>query len=102
MWSARTGSSLRGDVVQERLRLNGPPETTGPSGTLTLVSLAETLAYLEKYSDSGGPFDQLLQVLIDSACTGAFGLMGGRFLKQPTEYFDYVFTPESDQVILLP
>lgn len=85
----------------ERLRLAGPPETIGASGTLSLVTLAEALAYLNKPSDSGGPFDVLIQMFIDSVSTGAFGIMGGRFLKQPADFFDFVFTPESDRVILL-
>ena len=84
-----------------RLQLAGPPETTGASGTLTLVSLAEQLAYLEKPSDSGGPFDVLIQMLIDSASVGAFAKMGGRFLKLPVDNFDFVFTPEIGGVIHL-
>ena len=84
-----------------RLQLAGPAETVGPSGTLSLVTLAEALAYLEKPSDAGGPFDQLIQMLADSASVDAFGQMGGRFLKLGSDNFDFVMTPELDGVIHL-
>lgn len=83
-----------------RLQLAGPDATTGASGTLTLVSVAETEAYLEKPGDAGA-FDALVQTLIDSACWGAFGLMGGRFLKRPQTEFDFVMTPDDDEYIYL-
>lgn len=76
----------------DKIQLSGPAETTGASGTLTLVSLAEVLAYLEVTSDAGAQ-DALIQTLIDSVCQHAFSLMGGRFLKRPATEFNYVFTP---------
>lgn len=88
--------------MNRTLQLDGPAETTGASGTLNFVSLAEVLVYIEQQSDSGGAFDTLLQKLIDSVCVSAFGLMNGRFLKRPTTEFDYVFTPENDDVLFLP
>ena len=77
----------------ERVQIAGPAETVGAAGTLTLATLAETLAYLEQTSDSGGPFDLLVQSLIDSVSVAAFGIMGGRFLKRPATAFDFAFTP---------
>lgn len=84
-----------------RLQLAGPAESVGAAGTLTLASLAETQAYIEKPGDSGGPFDILCQTLIDSASTGAFGLMGGRYLLRPATAFDFVLSPDSPEVIWL-
>lgn len=84
------------------LQLDGPAETTGAGGTLNFVSLAEVLVYLEQQSDSGGSFDTLVQKLIDSVSVSAFGLMNGRFLVRPSTEFDFVFTPEQEDVIFLP
>ena len=84
----------------DRLQLSGPAETVGASGTLTLATLAETQAYLETPSDSGGAFDLLVQSLIDSVSVSAFGIMGGRFLKRPATSFDVVFTPVGDLEVL--
>ena len=83
-----------------RLQLAGPAETVGAAGTLTLVTVAEVQAYIEKPAEAA--FDALLQILIDSACTGAFGIMGGRFLKRPATAFDFVLTPETEEVLFLP
>jgi len=84
-----------------RLQLAGPAESVGAAGTLTLATLAEAQAYIEKPSDSGGAFDLLMQTLIDSASQGAFGLMGGRYLKRPATAFDFVLSPDSEEVIWL-
>lgn len=85
----------------ERLRLAGPDETTGVTGTLNFVTVAETQAYIEKPGDSGGAFDTLIQTLIDSASQGVFGLTGGRFIKRSTTEFDFVMTPDTVETILL-
>ena len=82
-----------------RLQLAGPAETVGAAGTLTLVTVAEVQAYIEKPAEAA--FDLLLQTLIDSASTGAFGLMGGRFLKRPATEFDFVLSPETEEVVFL-
>ena len=84
-----------------RLQLAGPAESVGAAGTLTLCSLAEFQAYIEKPGDSGGAFDILCQTLIDSASHGAFGLMGGRYLKRPATSFDFVLSPDSPEVLWL-
>lgn len=84
----------------ERIRINGPAETYGASGTLSLVSLAEVQAYMEQTGDAG-PFDALIQSLIDSVSATAYGLMHGRFLKRPTAEFEYAITPINNTTVFL-
>jgi hypothetical protein len=79
----------------DSIAIAGPAETVGSSGTLTLVTVAEANAYLEKPADAGAQ-DALLQILIDGVSFSAFALMGGRFLKRPSTPFDVVFTPRGD------
>lgn len=83
----------------QSIQIAGPAETTGSSGTLTLLTLSEAYAYLEKTAD-GGAQDALVQTLIDGVSQNAFALMGGRFLKRPTTPFDVVFTPAGDGMVL--
>jgi len=84
-----------------RVQIAGPAESTGPTGTLSLASIAEFQAYIEKPGDAGGPFDTLCQLVLDSACVGAFSLMGGRFLKRPAAEFEFAMTPEAEDRIFL-
>ena len=79
----------------ESIALAGPAESVGSSGTLTLATIQEASAYMEKALD-GGAFDAQLQVLIDGVSMQAYSLMGGRFLKRPATPFDFVFTPKGN------
>jgi hypothetical protein len=84
------------------LVLDGPDATTGAGGTLSLVTLAEFQAYINEDADAG-PLDARQQTLIDSACYGAFSLMGGRFLLRPATEFDYVLSPfDAGNTLFLP
>lgn len=84
----------------ERLRLTGPAESYGSSGTLSLVSVAEVLAHMEQTGDAGS-FDALIQSYIDAVSAAAYGRMHGRFIKRPTTPFDYVITPINRDTVFL-
>lgn len=85
----------------ERVRINGPSESYGASGTLSLVSVSEVQAYMEQTGDSGGPYDTLIQTLIDAVSASAYGLMHGRFLKRPAAEFEYAITPVASDMVFL-
>jgi len=76
------------------VELDGPAETTGVGGTLSLATLANFQAYIGEASDSGGAVDTLHQTVLDAACHGAYSKMGGRFLLRPATAFDWVFSSQ--------
>ena len=78
------------------LVLDGPAATTGASGTLSFVALADWQAYIKETGDAGGPIDTRHRIVLDSALHSAFSLMGGRFLLRPSTAFSYVLSPFDD------
>jgi len=83
------------------VRLAGPAKTTGVGGTLSIVTLAEFQAYINEDSEAG--VDARQQILLDSACYGAFSAMGGRFILRPATEFDMVLSSiDIGETIFLP